>query len=80
MVKIWDIYVVDFVEVVTFVQVYKWYYCSLINITFNNGAFPIFNNFINFQSDVLSLVWLASPTCLDPNVMWCAFCMGTKLA
>ncbi len=56
MVKIWDIYVVDFVEVVKLVQVYKWCYCSSINFTFNDDTFAIFNNFINFQSDVLLLV------------------------
>lgn len=80
MVQVQDIYVVDFVEAMKLVQVDIWCYYNAIEIAFEDDAFVVFNNMINFQSDVLPLVWAMNLTCPKLDVSWCALCVGTKLA
>ncbi len=53
MVQAQNIYVVDFVEAIKLVQVDIWCYYKAIEIAFEDDAFVVFNNVINFQSDVL---------------------------
>lgn len=80
MVQARDIYVVDFVEAMKLVQVDICCYYSAIEIAFKDDAFVVFNNVINFQSDVLPLVWAMNLTCPKLDVLWCALRVGTKLA
>ncbi len=58
------------------VHVDMWCYYSAIEIAFEDDAFVVFNNVINFQSDVLPLVWATNLTCPKLDVLQCALCVA----